>query len=316
MRDRRATRAAITALMAALPAAAVLAPGQSLAQGSATPSAPQGVIPFQVRSSKLDYGDRVIVTGVTPTAPAAPNLELQFAPTGSSTWKTLAVGASTPGAAFRLSSRLTMSGTLRVIDPAPGIAVGAQAGIATGTTHKVVVKAVLQVRRRRLDVLAGTAVVFRGRLLPGVSGRLVRLEARSGRGWRTLARAHTTGRGMFTISYVPQGLGGQRLQMRFSGDRFNARFAAGAGMLTVFRQALASWYYDRSATACGFNAHYGVANTSLPCGAKVTLRLGSRSVTAVVDDRGPYVGGRVWDLGQNTAAALGFVGVETIWSTK
>jgi rare lipoprotein A (peptidoglycan hydrolase) len=39
-------------------------------------------------------------------------------------------------------------------------------------------------------------------------------------------------------------------------------------------------------------------------------------VTAVVDDRGPYVGGREWDLNQNTARALGFGGVGTVWSTS
>ncbi len=43
--------------------------------------------------------------------------------------------------------------------------------------------------------------------------------------------------------------------------------------------------------------------------------MGSRTVTAVVDDRGPYVGGRDWDLNQNTAAALGLIGVQTVWST-
>jgi rare lipoprotein A (peptidoglycan hydrolase) len=39
-------------------------------------------------------------------------------------------------------------------------------------------------------------------------------------------------------------------------------------------------------------------------------------VTATVDDRGPYVGGRDWDLNQNTAAALGFGGVGTVWVTQ
>jgi rare lipoprotein A (peptidoglycan hydrolase) len=39
-------------------------------------------------------------------------------------------------------------------------------------------------------------------------------------------------------------------------------------------------------------------------------------VNAVVDDRGPFVGGRDWDLNQNTAAALGFQGVGTVWSTS
>jgi len=83
----------------------------------------------------------------------------------------------------------------------------------------------------------------------------------------------------------------------------------------VFTQTVASWYYDGGSTACGFHAFYGVANRTLPCGTKVTFMYGERSVTATVDDRGPYVGGRDWDLNQNTAGALGFVGVEGIWST-
>ena len=58
-----------------------------------------------------------------------------------------------------------------------------------------------------------------------------------------------------------------------------------------------------------------MANRDLPCGTQVTFRYGGRTVTAVVDDRGPYVGGREWDLNQNTAAALGFDGVDTVWSS-
>ena len=37
----------------------------------------------------------------------------------------------------------------------------------------------------------------------------------------------------------------------------------------------------------------------------MTFSYGGRTVVATVDDRGPYVGGRTWDLNQNTAAALG-----------
>jgi rare lipoprotein A len=302
-------------VMVALPASAALAPAQSLAQGSATPSAPPGALPFQLRASEIDYGDRVIVAAAAPTAPTPQTLELQFAATGGSTWKTLATTTSTGGSRFELSARLTTSGKLRVVDATAGVSGIPQAGTASSTIRRVLVNAALQVRQRRIDILAGTRVSLRGRLLPGVRGRVVRLQARSGRTWHTLASGRTTARGAFTIFYVPQALGFERLRVRFSGDRLNAPFAAHAGALTVFRPALASWYYDRGATACGFNAFYGVANRTLPCGTKVQLRLGSRTVTAVVDDRGPYVGGREWDLGQNTAAALGFVGVETIWST-
>jgi rare lipoprotein A (peptidoglycan hydrolase) len=85
--------------------------------------------------------------------------------------------------------------------------------------------------------------------------------------------------------------------------------------LSVFHQSVASWYYDGGNTACGFHAYFGVANRYLPCGTKVAFRYGADSVTATVDDRGPFVGGRDWDLNQNTAAALGFGGVQTVWST-
>ena len=72
----------------------------------------------------------------------------------------------------------------------------------------------------------------------------------------------------------------------------------------------------RRHTACGFHAYYGVANKTLPCGTKVTFAYGGRTVTATVDDRGPFVAGREWDLNQNTAAALGMGGVATVWSSR
>jgi rare lipoprotein A (peptidoglycan hydrolase) len=78
---------------------------------------------------------------------------------------------------------------------------------------------------------------------------------------------------------------------------------------------VASWYDDAGNTACGFHATDGVASKSLPCGTKVTFAYHGRTVTAVVDDRGPFVSGRSFDLNQNTAAALGFNGVDTVWSS-
>lgn len=76
--------------------------------------------------------------------------------------------------------------------------------------------------------------------------------------------------------------------------------------------AVASWYYDAGETACGFHAHYGVANLSLPCGTHVSFEYEGRRVETIVDDRGPYVSGRTWDLNQNTAEALNFTGVGVV----
>lgn len=72
---------------------------------------------------------------------------------------------------------------------------------------------------------------------------------------------------------------------------------------------LASWYTDAGGTACGFHATYGVANKALPCGTHVIARYHGRQITMVIQDRGPYVGDRRWDLNQGSAAALGFSGV-------
>lgn len=67
---------------------------------------------------------------------------------------------------------------------------------------------------------------------------------------------------------------------------------------------VASWYEDGGATASGFHATYGVAHLSLPFGTRLLI-CHTGCVQAVVDDRGPYVGGRVLDLNAATKAAIG-----------
>jgi rare lipoprotein A (peptidoglycan hydrolase) len=55
-----------------------------------------------------------------------------------------------------------------------------------------------------------------------------------------------------------------------------------------------------------------VAHRSLAFGTRVQFQYNGRTCTAVVMDRGPYVGGRTFDLGPGTAKALGFGGVGTV----
>ena len=79
--------------------------------------------------------------------------------------------------------------------------------------------------------------------------------------------------------------------------------------------AVASWYDDSGATASGFHAVYGVANKYVSFGTHVEICYPAHSpncIDTIVDDRGPYVGGRDWDLNQNVAGALGFPGVATV----
>ncbi len=85
-----------------------------------------------------------------------------------------------------------------------------------------------------------------------------------------------------------------------------------------WRSAKASWYgpgfYGRK-TASGAvltTDMMNVAHKSLPFGTRIQFEYKGRSCTAVVNDRGPFVGGRVFDLGPGTARALGFSGVGTV----
>ena len=78
------------------------------------------------------------------------------------------------------------------------------------------------------------------------------------------------------------------------------------------QSGLASWYSDAGQTASGFHAFYGVANRYLRFGTRVLFAYHGRSVLATVDDRGPYVSPRVWDLNERVAGVLGFSGVDVV----
>jgi hypothetical protein len=177
-------------------------------------------------------------------------------------------------------------------------------------------RARFRLRPRAINALGGQTVHIRGHLLPALRGSRVRLDGLFGGHWRTLASSRTGRSGGFDVRYSTAGDPGQhRLRVLFKGDRFATLAKAKAGSLTVYTPMVASWYDDGGDTACGFHAYYGVANKSLPCGTKVRFAYRGHAVTATVDDRGPFVPGRDWDLNQNTAAALGFGGVDTVWAS-
>jgi rare lipoprotein A len=78
-------------------------------------------------------------------------------------------------------------------------------------------------------------------------------------------------------------------------------------------QGLASFYTEGTLTANGekFDTHdLTAAHPTLPFGTRlrVTNAATGRSVTVRVNDRGPYVPGRVVDVSYSAADALGMVG--------
>ena len=275
---------------------------------------------------KLGFGNQLAVSGTASPADAGNTLVLQFASAGSSSWGPLASTSVAANGSFRVTATLRESGSIRVVDTTQnstpnvvGAGVGAPASgagaTASSSSRYVAVTGQLHVPAASLNVLGGQPVDVWGRLLPAARGRLLRLQGRGPGAWQTLATARTGPRGRFDLHYLTSALGQLQLRVRFPGDQENARTSAPAGQLTVYQPSVASWYDDAGDTACGFHAYFGVANKELPCGTQVTFRYGGRTVTATVDDRGPFIAGREWDLNQNTASALGFTGVDTVWSS-
>lgn len=92
---------------------------------------------------------------------------------------------------------------------------------------------------------------------------------------------------------------------------FASRKSTGATKLAS--QGVASFYSADSQTASGekFDAHeLTAAHPTLPFGTKlrVTDVNTGRSVTVRVNDRGPYVPGRIVDVSHSAAAELGMIG--------
>jgi rare lipoprotein A len=316
MERPRRSRLGVGALMIGIPASAV-----ALAAGQAHALPAHGPAKIHPQSRQIAYGHDVVVNGTVPSSDAGHTLALQYARRGASTWTQL--GSTTVGSdgAFRLAAPLEQSGLVRVLDSSsqslePFIAPGSGGGAATSAPVTVDVTARMRVPARSVNVNAGQAVRVAGRLLPAVGGRKVALQGLQSGSWHTLASARTRSGGRFVLRYVAASAGQQPIRVKFAGDRLNGRSTTHVGQMTVFRAAEASWYYDAGNTACGFHAQYGVANRTLPCGTKVAFRYGGRTVNATVDDRGPYVGGRDWDLDQATAGALGFGGVGQVWSSQ
>ena len=287
-------------------------------------------LPVRVSPKHVSLGDAIEVAGEMPVTGTARKVVLEARYGRQSAWQRVATTFVSRHGRFAFHAHPRHSGLLRAVpangqmaSPAPGeprvIAAGTTASRDAGARRVTPFKVAAEMRTpsRQHEVLAGDSVRVGGRLLPGRAGRTVALQGHSAAGWRTLARARTGGRGGFAVRYTPETTGiGRRLRVLFKGDHGNTRSLDAAGAMTVYEQSTASWYEDGGSTACGFHAGLGVANKSLPCGTRVRFRHAGHTVTATVDDRGPYVGGRDFDLNQGTAAALGFDGVGTVWSAS
>lgn len=324
--DRRALRVrhvVVGVLALALPGIAITL--RLAAQAVGATSAP--ALRIDVARDALRYGSYESVHGMGSSSEAGQPVELQLQPAGTSSWDGLARGTIGTSGGFSFHIRLWRSGSLRAISPqtqtqaqadSPGLATmyASSTPAAPSAPQPVTVAAALRVPRRSLALKTGRWIAIRGRLLPAQAGQRVRLLTRARGGWTTLALARTSPRGGFELRYPVRTSGTRWLRVSFAGDRANRATSALAGRVTGLVARVASWYDDAGGTACGFHAHYGVANRTLPCGTHVLFKYGRRAIVATVDDRGPYVWGRDYDLGQNLAGALGMDAVATVLASR
>ena len=188
--------------------------------------------------------------------------------------------------------------------------------VASGEAQSTATIASAGVEKKRLHVRAGKRAVVAGVARPGTPGAIASLQIKREGRWRTLDRARTGAAGRYVLR--------DRVRRPMS---VPARVRVGSarrriGRLNVYRAAYASWYgpglYGNH-LGCGGRLHpgrLGVAHKTLPCGSKVTLRRGTRTVRVRVIDRGPYVAGREYDLTEATARRLRFRGHGSVLTTR
>ena len=146
------------------------------------------------------------------------------------------------------------------------------------------------------------------------------LQALGNHGWRTLASTRTNANGRFRLRYMPHENTSELVRLRFAGDAEDRSAHRRLGRLDVYRLAEASWYGGGGELACGgelTSSTLGVANKTLPCGTRVTLRYDGRTVRGQGDrpravcrragirfDRSDEAGARVRRRGRGVEHAL------------
>ncbi|HEX2359491.1 MAG TPA: septal ring lytic transglycosylase RlpA family protein [Solirubrobacterales bacterium] len=214
-----------------------------------------------------------------------------------------------PVTALMITTGIAATATGTVPDPLadPGTGATASGGLVHSTAK-------LRVKRH---AMAGGTIRLRGRLRPAAARRVtVRINGekvktvRTGADGRFRVLWSAPGPGVYEAKAVTQASG----QARMARSRVRE--------INVYRPAVASYYGPGlygNGTACGQTltpGTHGVANKSLPCGEKVTLRYRARTVTVPVIDRGPFSGDREYDLTAATKAKLGFGDVGTVLTTR
>ena len=311
LRRRRAIAvalAALTALTTTMLATALAAPD----------TARKAQIDPSTRS--VPFGKKVTLRGTFPDAPNA-RVEIRHRARGSKHWRT--AGHTHTHADGRYATRVKprRSGFWRAqltTQAARAVAGDVAARIDTGTgSEKITVRSKTKAKVSGRHTRIGRQVRVKGTVKP--AGERRKVVVRVG-GAKKVTKAKPNGR--FSVSWRAGSTGRYPVRVSARSNRAAKGSSDRAGRVTVYRPAAASWYgpglYGNS-MACGGTltpGTLGVAHKSMPCGTKLTLRYGGRSVNVRVVDRGPFAGNREFDLTSATKQRLGFPDVGTVLSSR
>jgi hypothetical protein len=173
----------------------------------------------------------------------------------------------------------------------------------------------------RVDALLRRTTRFRGGVAAAYAGRTVGIERFDPLlgAWAQVATATVAADGSYLARWKADVLGVLRIRavVQNPGQATAASASPEVGV-TVYRQALATWYgpgFYGNKTACGIELTetlVGVAHRTLPCGTIVAVHYGSKTILAPVVDRGPFGGKAKWDLTKGAADLLGFTQTDRI----
>jgi hypothetical protein len=287
----------------------------ALFAGSVLPSAARAAdgLSLHIDRSRVSHGADLNVRGlVRDTGRRGLGrtwVRLYFRADSSPRWRRVSKTPVNRNGRYRVNLTAKRNGHLRAL---------ASDGTAS-TTRRVAVRSRLSVARAPRLTKVGSRIVVRGVARPA-GRRRIKVVVRGAD--RAVIKTTTKHHGGFAVSYRPKHSGSHRIRV-YAGR--NA--AAGSDVsrrirVTGLRPTHASYYGPGlygNGMACGgtlYRHTRGVAHKTLPCGTRVTIRYGRKTVVARVVDRGPYVAGREFDLTEATRDDLGFGGVGTVWTNR
>jgi hypothetical protein len=241
------------------------------------------------------------------SADASQPVRIQFRALGADNWHDAGKSHTGKRGGFSTRVKVDRSGRFRAVS----------ADGRTTAPEKIRVKSRISARITEKSPMVGDKVAIRGRVAPRGSRRSVAIKV----GGDTI-HAKTATDGSFRAKWKAGSAGERSVHVHTASDRIAAGSGTKAGKVTVFRPAEASWYGPGlygNGVACGGTLQpdtIGVANKTLPCGTKLTVRYGHKQVKTEVIDRGPYVAGREFDLTEALKNKLGFAGTGTVLVSK